>query len=1153
MVAFVFVAVSLIPLRTVSAAPPEDFQTTPLITSGLEAPSGFEFAPDGRIFILERTGTIRVYKDGQLLPEPFAVLPSVAAGDRGLIGIAFDPEFEANCYAYFYYTGEDLLNRVVRFSACEDVAADGPLVIYQTMSPSQELHVGGSIQFGPDGKLYFAVGDNGYPPNGQDLSNPHGKILRINKDGSVPADNPFTDDPDALDEIWAYGFRNPWRFQFDPATGRLYGGDVGDFSWEEVNRIERGGNYGWPVHEGMCTSECDGYTGPIHVYPHDGDSAAVTGGPVYRGSMFPEPYQGALFFSDYAKGFIRYLTLDKDGNAVSEHAFDTAAGSVVDLKVAPDGSLYYITYFPGRLYRVTHDTGSVMPVASASADVTSGMDPLTVQFSSEGSSVQEGLTPTYHWDFGDGTTSDEPHPAKAYTEKGSYIVELTVSDGANLARATPIVIQVGEPPDVRISAPEDGSTYKAGDPITYNAFATDAAGFDINDADISTDVVFHHGTHTHPFLDDLIGRSNTFTIPDHGETSADTWYRITTTATDDNGLTATAAIEIHPETSELTVTSDIPGIAVQVDGIPRTSPYTSPAVVNFTRELSAPPIAQGADGAYYQFAGWSNNQPIRHTIRTPNADTTYTAHYEPASAFHAEYFDNPDLAGEPVHTGTEPIINAEWGPGSPDPSVPTDGFSARFTKNQYFAAGRYTFTAATDDGVRLFIDNELIIDGWEPSIQAHTQTIDLEEGTHTVRLEYFEAFGDAYARLNWTTAPDQPNAPYTAEYFANATLSGAPRLTRTDAVIDFDWGDGAPASNLPVDTMSARWTKTQSFTPGTYEFTVAADDGVRLLIDGEPFIDAWFDQAATHTVQAALDGEHTISLEYYEHEGTASAKLHHQKIAAVSSETYPEDGYHARYWNIEPDSVPAIPDRAADLVRSEDAVSFEWGNGSPRSEINVDHFVSRWQHHNAMPGTYRFTVTADDGVRLFTNGELILDAWKDQMPTTYTIEKTFLEPWNFVAEYYERAGGAVAKIDYELISTTHIPWTGEYWNTPDMGVPPLIPAFPDRAPDVTRLDTAVDFDWGEGVPAPGIAADRFMARWTKTDTFEDGTYRFTVTADDGMRVYLDGTLIIDEWQDQTTATYTEDVDIPAGEHEVVIAYYEREGGTAARAAYKLIE
>ena len=170
--------------------------------------------------------------------------------------------------------------------------------------------------------------------------------------------------------------RNPWRFQFDSATGRLYDGDVGDFSWEEINRIVKGGNYGWPLQEGLCGRTAAGSSTRASPMPHDGSSAAITAGPVYRENMFPEEYQGDFFFGDYARGFIRNADLDANGDVTTVHEFDEQAGSVVDLKVAPDGSLYYITYYPGALYRVTYNSTSHLPVASASADVTKGVEPL---------------------------------------------------------------------------------------------------------------------------------------------------------------------------------------------------------------------------------------------------------------------------------------------------------------------------------------------------------------------------------------------------------------------------------------------------------------------------------------------------------------------------------------------------------------------------------------------------------------------------------------------------------------------------------------------------------------------------------------------------------------------------------------------------------
>ena len=707
------------------AAPPSDFQTSLVVGDGLNGPSGFEIAPDGRIFILERSGKIKIVKNGQLLATPFADLPSEDTGDRGLIGIAFDPDFGvSNHYVYFYYTGHDLLNHLVRFSAADDVGTDGPYELFRTSSPSQLLHVGGSIRFGPDGKLYFAVGDNGYGSNAQDLRNPHGKILRINKDGSIPADNPFAGEPGKLGAIWAYGFRNPWRFQFDSSTGELYGGDVGDFSWEEVNHIVKGGNYGWPVNEGKCTSNCSGYIDPIYTYPHNGESAAVTGGPVYRGDMFPSAYRGNLFFGDYAKGFIKRAELNSSGDVTDVHDFDDVAGSVVDLKVAPDGSLYYITYYPGALYRISYNTSSHVPVAVATADVTKGIQPLAVHFSSEGSRDPDGDDLTYQWTFGDGTTSTSANPTKTYDAKGVYTARLTVSAGGDETIAQPIVIQVGIAPELTVSTPTDGDLYRAGDTITYNAFARDAAGFDLDDGDIKTVVRLHHGSHFHPFVGPLTGRAGSFTIPRTGEASADTSYEIKVTATDSNGLSTSKIINIFPRKTPVSLATSPAGLGLFLDSIPVSTPHTITGVEGFKRELSAPNAAVDQDGTSLQFAGWSDGKNIRHLINTPQDDTTYTAMYKPQQPFTGEYYSNTAFSGAPVLTRQDPNINFVWGSGSPDPALPADGFAVRWTKTQWFGAGRYTFTATADDGVRLYIDGKKVINQWSGASEHPVQLYD---------------------------------------------------------------------------------------------------------------------------------------------------------------------------------------------------------------------------------------------------------------------------------------------------------------------------------------------------------------------------------------------------------------------------------------------
>lgn len=256
-------------------------------------------------------------------------------------------------------------------------------------------------------------------------------------------------------EIWAYGLRNPWRLHFDRLNGTLYVSDVGNNTWEEINKVEKGGNYGWPNAEGPCTN-CP-YINPFYSYDQTVGNA-VAQPLVYRGNMFPAAYQGHLFYGDYQQGFIKQFAIDGNGNAGVADVFDPNAGSVVNMKEAPDGSIYYTTYYPGALYRITYSTTNQIPVANASAGVTKGTNPLTVNFSSSGSYDPDGTALTYNWDFGDGTFSTQPNPTKTYDKVGTYNAFLTVSDGSNSSQSRPVVIQVGIPPKVTIATPANLST-----------------------------------------------------------------------------------------------------------------------------------------------------------------------------------------------------------------------------------------------------------------------------------------------------------------------------------------------------------------------------------------------------------------------------------------------------------------------------------------------------------------------------------------------------------------------------------------------------------------------------------------------------------------------------------------------------------------------
>jgi glucose/arabinose dehydrogenase len=216
-------------------------------------------------------------------------------------------------------------------------------LIFRLDNQSTEIHHGGAIDFGKDGKLYIATGDNHTPTKAQQLTNLFGKMLRINKDGTILTDNPFYSTTSANNRaIWARGFRNPWKFAIRPGTGTIFINDPGEDTWEEINRLKKGANYGWPKHEGP--SKDPTFVSPLFAYKH-GDTAttgcAITGGAFYKpGTVrFPKGYVGDYFFSDYCSGWIR-KSEPSTGNA---SGFAIGIEKPIDLEVSKAGGLYYLS------------------------------------------------------------------------------------------------------------------------------------------------------------------------------------------------------------------------------------------------------------------------------------------------------------------------------------------------------------------------------------------------------------------------------------------------------------------------------------------------------------------------------------------------------------------------------------------------------------------------------------------------------------------------------------------------------------------------------------------------------------------------------------------------------------------------------------------
>jgi glucose/arabinose dehydrogenase/PKD repeat protein len=551
-------------------------------------PVGMTWDPDGAMFVWQENGVVRVVKDGKLLPEPFLDLrPKVnTVNDRGLLGLALDPDFRTNGYVYLLYTYDengvpgdpapktsrlsrvtaDPSNRYVALQGSETVllgkAGKGPCAAgSDCIGADGDSHSVGTLRFGKDGKLYVSFGDGAsytyvdtLALRSQDLDRYEGKILRINRDGSAPGDNPFDDGTQSVrSKIYAYGLRNPYRFAIDPASGALYIGDVGWNKYEEIN-TGRGANFGWPCYEGPGPQKeyqnrfaaCralpkDSVTFGVHAYDHT-VGTAVIGGAFAASKLYPSQYQGNYFFADYTKHTLFRMPFDAAQKPLAPVPFLTQAQGPVSVELGPDGLLYYLSLPTGEIRRLRPATGD--PIAKAAADTLSGAAPLEVAFSAAGSRDPGGLPLTYRWDFGDGDTSSAASPTHTFAPLSTrgFTVRLTVTNSLGKAATDTLAITVGSTrPRANILSPLPGLQVRPGDTLRYSGTAVDSEETLPAEA-LSWTLLLHHDDHFHPY-GVTTGAKGSLVVEDHGDKGTYS-YELLLIATDRTGLQDTQKVSV---------------------------------------------------------------------------------------------------------------------------------------------------------------------------------------------------------------------------------------------------------------------------------------------------------------------------------------------------------------------------------------------------------------------------------------------------------------------------------------------------------------------------------------------------------------------------------------------------------------------------------
>ncbi|TCO49370.1 glucose/arabinose dehydrogenase [Kribbella antiqua] len=624
---------------------PTGFTPVPIPTGQPEGNlTNFEFLPDDRVLTLGRDGQVTVVSN-DAPPRTVTTIPNAAhTGDLGALGLTLAPDYATTGKLYVLYARDTADGRVLRVSrwtaepAADPTSLTGEEVLLETPLLTSIYHGGGTVLVAPDGKLLVSIGDNAAPMTSanpeamraQNLDVPFGKVLRIDPaTGAGVAGNPYFNaaSPSSWrSKVYAYGLRNPFRMSVDPTNGRVIVGDVGWSSYEELNSLTAGANYGWPCYEGVAkqakysaTAACgpiytQSVTAPLYYYSRAGIQGSITGGTWYTGTSYPAAYQGAYFFSDYSQQKLWTMMIDAQGKvtrAPETSGFATGIGGPVAMKTGPNGDIYFADIISGNLIRLRYSAGNRAPIAQAATTV----DPatLTVSFDASTSYDLDGDNLTYAWDFGDGSQGTGAVVTHTYAAAGKVTAKLTVTDSLGLTATKDIVVVPNNhPPDLTLNGPD--KKYAVGDTVSLSASATDAEDGPLQ-VSWRTDLIHcapDGGCHQHPGQTST-GATYSDLFDDHGDM---TTMQVTAWATDSDGTVTQQVYKAEPDLRTLTVVAPVP---VLINGDQRVSVKVT---VGSHNEL-APPAMSGTQ----VFTNWSDGGMRTRSLTMPASDVILTANY----------------------------------------------------------------------------------------------------------------------------------------------------------------------------------------------------------------------------------------------------------------------------------------------------------------------------------------------------------------------------------------------------------------------------------------------------------------------------------------------------------------------------------------------